>query len=168
MKLFKRFLATWLAVLVLLAPTGRAAEGVAAFAVSPESAFSLLDSAIRDAKESIELNIYMLTNRNVAQALADRAQQNNIRVTVLMEGEIFGGEMLLPVKRILDDLYLRFDQQSQGRGKFLVMTGKGEKSKRRYTFDHAKYMVVDGKKIFVSSENITGSAFGNKNLSGGC
>lgn len=143
-----------------------AAEGDARFAVSPESAFGLLESTIREAKESIELNIYMLTNRNITQLLADKAQQG-VYVTVLLEGETFGGEMLAPVKDTLEDLYLRFDQQSQGRGKFLVMTSQGGKAQRRFAFNHAKYLIVDGRKAFVSSENITGSAFNNKNLSGG-
>ncbi len=156
-----------LLALALAAPRlATAAEGDAQFAVSPESAYGLLDSAIQGAKESIVLNIYMLTNRNITQALADKAQ-SGVRVTVLLEGETFGGEMLLPVKRVLEDLYLRFDQQSEGRGKFLVMTSQNKSHQRRFVFNHAKYLVVDEKKIFISTENITGSAFNNKSLSGG-
>ncbi|HEY8279820.1 MAG TPA: phospholipase D-like domain-containing protein [Bdellovibrionota bacterium] len=151
------------AILLQSAPS-TAADGDAAFAVSPESAFSLIEGAIRDARDSIEMNIYMLTNRSVTQLLADKAQ-SGVKVTVLIEGETFGGEMLAPVKRVLDDLYLRFEQQSNGRGKLFVMTSQA--GNRRYTFNHAKYMIVDGRKTFVSSENITGSAFNSKNLTGG-
>jgi len=151
---------------LLLPFAAAAAEGDASFAVSPESAYNLIDTAIHDAHESIVLNIYMLTNRNVTNALADKAQNENVKVTVLMEGQTFGNDLLLPVKKVLDDLQTRFTTQSQGRGRFLVMTSQAG-GKRRYVFDHAKYMVIDGKKVFVSSENITGSAFNNKNLSGG-
>lgn len=143
-----------------------AAEGDVAFSVSPESAYNLLDETIRSARSSIELNIYMLTNRNINAALAERAE-NGVKVTVLLEGEVFGGEMLLPVKNALDVLQTAFKEKSNGRGKFLVMSSQGGKLKRRYAYNHAKYMIVDGKTVFVSSENITGSAFGNNNYSGG-
>lgn len=148
-----------------LAPATRAAEGDAAFAVSPESAYSLLDTAIRDAHQSILLNIYMLTNRGVTDALAAKAANENVKVTVLLEGQTFGGDVLFPVKRILDDFAAKL-AQAGGNGKFLVMTSQAG-GKRRYAYDHAKYMVVDGRKVFVSSENITGSAFNSRNLSGG-
>jgi cardiolipin synthase len=150
----------------LLAPLAtKAAEGDASFAVSPESAFSLLDGAIKDAKQSIILNIYMLTNRSVTTALAAKATNENVNVTVLLEGQTFGNDIYLPVKKVLDD-FQALVPQTQGRLKFLVMTSQAG-GKRRYVYDHAKYMVIDGKKVFVSSENITGSAYNNKNYSGG-
>lgn len=152
--------------LVLLFPImAQAAEGDAAFAVSPESAFSLLDGAIRDAKQSIVLNIYMLTNRSVTNALADKAMNENVSVTVLLEGQTFGNDIFAPVKTVLDDFQTRV-AQSNGKIKFMVMTSQAG-GKRRYVYDHAKYMVIDGTKVFVSSENITGSAYNNKNYSGG-
>lgn len=150
--------------LALASPFARAAEGDIAFSVSPESAFSLLDETIRGANESIDLNIYMLTNRSINEALAERAA-SGVKVTILLEGEVYGGEMLLPVKNALDDLQKAF--LAKGKGKFLVMTGHGQPGKRRFVYNHAKYMVVDGKIIFVTSENITGSAFAIGNYTGG-
>lgn len=146
--------------------TARAADGDVSFSVSPESAYTLLDETIREARESIDLNVYMLTNRSINTALAEKAA-SGVKVTILLEGEVFGGEMLLPVKNALDDLQKAFHEKGKGNGKFLVMTGNGDSTRRRFVFNHAKYMLVDGKRVFVSSENITGSAFGNGNYSGG-
>jgi cardiolipin synthase len=151
-----------LLALVLPVLSSHAAEGDAAFAVSPESAYSLIQTAIGDARESIALNSYMLTNRNVTDALSAKVK-DGVKVTILMEGQTFGDEILLPVKRVLDDFQAKLVGTS---AKFFVMTSQAG-GKRRYAFDHAKYMVIDGKKAFVSSENITGSAFNNRNLSGG-
>jgi cardiolipin synthase len=139
-----------------------AAEGDAAFAVSPESAYSLVQTAIADAQSSISLNIYMLTNRNVADALAAKAKAG-VKVTILLEGQTFGDEILLPVKKVLDDFEAKLAGTS---ARFLVMTSQAG-GKRRYVFDHAKYMVIDGTRVFVSSENITGSAYNNRNQTGG-
>jgi cardiolipin synthase A/B len=148
-----------------VSPVARAAEGDLSFSVSPESAFSLLDETIRSAKKSIELNIYMLTNRSVMEALVERASAG-VSITVLLEGEPFGGEILLPVKNALDDFHKAL-KDKKGKNSFLVMTSNGKVSKRRFVFNHAKYMLVDGKTALVSSENITGSAFSGRNFSGG-
>ncbi len=148
--------------LAIGAADARGAEGDAAFAVSPESAYSLIQTAIGDAHESIELNTYMLTNRNVTDALIEKATRENVKITVLIEGQTFGGDMLLPGKRVLDD----FQAKIQGtQARFLVMTSQS--GTRRYVYDHAKYMIVDGCRVFVSSENITGSAYNNRNQTGG-
>jgi phosphatidylserine/phosphatidylglycerophosphate/cardiolipin synthase-like enzyme len=148
--------------LFLVCLSANAAEGDASFAVSPESAYSLIQAAIQDAHQSIDLNIYMLTNRNITDALAAKAK-GGVKVTILMEGQTFGNDMLAPVKKVLDD----FEAKLQGtNARFLVMTSQAN-GQRRYAFDHAKYMVVDGHKIFVSSENLTGSAFNIRNQTGG-
>lgn len=152
-------------LLALHAAPLRAAEGEVSFSVSPESAYSLLDETIRSATRSIELNIYMLTNRSVMEALVERAGAG-VKVTVLLEGEVFGGEMLLPVKNALDD-FQKALRAKKGKSSFLVMTGNGDASKRRFAYNHAKYMIVDGRAAFLSSENITGSAFSPRNWSGG-
>jgi cardiolipin synthase len=144
----------------------RAAEGDLSFSVSPESAYSLLDESIRSAEKSIELNIYMLTSRAVNEAIVERAAAG-VKVTVLLEGEVYGGEMLLPVKNALDEFAAALKEKSGGKARFLVMTGNGDKSKRRFAFNHAKYMIVDGRASFISSENITGSAFALRNFTGG-
>lgn len=163
MKTFIRLGALALALFPLRAAL--AVEGDLSFSVSPESAYSLLDETIRGAEKSIDLNIYMLTSRPIGAALAAKASAG-VQVTILMEGEVFGGEILLPVKNALDELAAEF-AKAKGKGRFLVMTSNGDASKRRYAFNHAKYMLVDGKTAFVSSENITGSAFNTRNFSGG-
>lgn len=156
-----------LTIALSFAAPSRAVEGDLSFSVSPESAYSLLDETIRSAEKSIELNIYMLTNRSINEALVERAAAG-VKVTVLLEGEVFGGEILLPVKNALDDFNKALKLRSKGKSRFLVMTANGGKpSKRRYVFNHAKYMIVDGKAAFVSSENITGSAFSTRNYTGG-
>lgn len=148
-----------LLALLALAPLSHAKEGDAAFAVSPDSAYGLLVAGIRDATKSIDVNIYMFTNKYIARALAAKAAQG-VRVRVLVEGEPHGGSVFPAVKQTLDELNLALRQQAAAPGsKLLVMTGNGDKTKRRYVFNHAKYLVIDQNKVFVSSDNFTGSAF---------
>jgi cardiolipin synthase A/B len=148
------------------AQSAKAQEGDAAFAVSPESAYSLLDRAISEATTSIDVNIYMLTNRNVTKALADKAAAG-VKVTVLMEGDANSGTLLTPVKKVLDDFNQDLKTRAPQNSHFYVMWGQNGNVQRRYVYDHAKYLVIDQKKVFVSSENFTGGSFGDKNQTGG-
>jgi phosphatidylserine/phosphatidylglycerophosphate/cardiolipin synthase-like enzyme len=135
-----------------------AQEGDASFAVSPDSAYSLLTKAIAEAKSSIDMNIYMLTSRTIANMLVEKAEQG-VKVRVLVEGEPSGGSVYPIVKQVLTNLNYDFRSRAPQNGELLVMTGNGNKAVRRYVFDHAKYVVIDHKTVFVSSDNFTGSAF---------
>lgn len=144
------------ALLLAQAPPAAAKEGDAAFSVSPDSAFIGLTTALTEAKESIDVNIYMFTSKNIAAVLSTKAEQG-VKIRVLVEGEPHGGTVFPAVKQTLDQLNESFKGKN---AQLFVMTSNGSKSnKRRYVFNHAKYVVVDGKKIFVSSDNFTGSAF---------
>jgi cardiolipin synthase len=143
-------------VLAVQALPAAAKEGDAAFSVSPDSAFIGLTTAIMEAKESIDVNIYMFTSKNIAAVLSTKAEQG-VKIRVLVEGEPHGGSVFPAVKQTLDQLNESFKGKD---AKLFVMTTNGDKAnKRRYVFNHAKYLVIDGKKIFVSSDNFTGSAF---------
>lgn len=143
-----------------------AAEGDAYFSVSPESAHSLMEQAIAGAASSIDVNVYMLTSRNITRALADKAAAG-VKVTVLMEGDANQATLLQPVKNVLDDFSRDLKARAPRTGRFYVLSGQGGQVARRYVFDHAKYLVIDRKSVLVSSENFTGSAFGNRAVVGG-
>jgi phosphatidylserine/phosphatidylglycerophosphate/cardiolipin synthase-like enzyme len=152
--MLRHLLLALLLTLVWVSPAS-AKEGDAAFSVSPDSAFIGLTTALIEAKESIDMNIYMFTSKNIASVLATKAEQG-VKIRVLVEGEPHGRTVFPAVKRTLDQLNESFKGKN---AKLFVMTSNGKAGKRRYVFNHAKYMVVDGKKVFVSSDNFTGSAF---------
>jgi phosphatidylserine/phosphatidylglycerophosphate/cardiolipin synthase-like enzyme len=155
--MLRRLISAFLFTLVLAQALPAAAkEGDAAFSVSPDSAFIGLTTALTEAKESIDMNIYMFTSKNIGAVLSTKAEQG-VKIRVLVEGEPHGGTVFPAVKQTLDQLNESFKGKN---AKLFVMTTNGDKAnKRRYVFNHAKYVVVDGKKIFVSSDNFTGSAF---------
>lgn len=152
-----RLISAFVFTLVLAQALPAAAkEGDAAFSVSPDSAFIGLTTALTEAKETIDVNIYMFTSKNIAAVLSTKAEQG-VKIRLLVEGEPHGGTVFPAVKQVLDQINESFKGKN---AKLFVMTSNGDKAnKRRYVFNHAKYVIVDGKKVFVSSDNFTGSAF---------
>lgn len=146
----------FLLTIALLPSNAHTKEGDAFFAVSPDSSYELLLKTISQAKESLEVNVYMFTNRNVARAIAAKASQG-VKVTVLTEGQPHGGSIVPAAKNTLDSLHRDFEGRD---AKLLIMTNNGDANiKRRFVYNHAKYVIVDKKIVFVSSENFTGSAY---------
>lgn len=157
--MLRRLISAFIFALVLAQALPAAAkEGDAAFSVSPDSAFIGLTTALMEAKESIDMNIYMLTSKNIGAVLSTKAEQG-VKIRVLVEGEPHGGSVFPAVKQTLDLLNESFKGKGKNAKLFVMTTNGDAKNKRRYVFNHAKYAVVDGKKIFVSSDNFTGSAF---------
>ncbi|MCO5141704.1 MAG: phospholipase D-like domain-containing protein [Oligoflexia bacterium] len=150
--------------LVAAPSVGYTAEGDAEFSVSPDSAYPLLESAIKNARSSIKINIYMITSKIIAEQLMKKAK-SGLEVIVLVEGQPHGGTVLPLVKELLEQMDQSFEQSIRKRSKILVMTG--ERESRRYVYNHAKYALIDNRIVFVSSDNFTGSAFPNHKLEGG-
>ena len=135
--------------------SGFAAEGDAEFSVSPDSGAKVLLPLIQRANKSIYMNVYMLTNKNIVEELANKAT-DGLEIMVITEGEPTGG-MNASSKKALAELYSTFKNSKNA--KILIMTSSKHSRNRRYVFDHAKYTVVDGKFVFISSDNFTASAF---------
>jgi phosphatidylserine/phosphatidylglycerophosphate/cardiolipin synthase-like enzyme len=75
-----------------------------------------------------------------------------LHVEILLEGQPVGG-ISKPEKALQTKLVKAMADQSDDH--FYVMTSKARASNRRYRYDHAKYVVVDGKSLLIGSENFS-------------
>lgn len=111
----------------------------------PDSAYSVLSALVDSASTAIDLNVYEFHNASLKDKLVAAAQRG-VAVRVFLEGGPVGG--------LVD----------QGRWVAQELTNAGAQVRfivhkplqlrfQRYDYDHAKYAIVDGHKVFVQSEN---------------
>ncbi|WP_298667123.1 phospholipase D-like domain-containing protein [uncultured Methanofollis sp.] len=111
--------------------------------VSPDCSYEVLSEAVASARERIDVNVYEFTHPGIAEMLAGAAGRG-VDVSVLVEGGPVGGISAEEkgVARMLAD-----------HGVTVMMMETAGDAHARYRFDHAKYMVVDGRGVLVTSEN---------------
>lgn len=112
----------------------------------PESGGIPVLQALESAQKSICITLYQFTNRNVYSLLCDKADQG-VDIKVLVEGEVYNYDLstdLTYMKALVD----------HGVEVRLIGVADGD-STDRYTYVHAKYTLIDGEKVIVTSENWT-------------
>jgi len=123
---------------------------------SPRSNLILALRAILSAPHSIVMNAYELTSYEIADALIQKIKEG-VRVEILQEGQPVGGlssEGEDIQKKITQAMKDNSDSQIHG---FWVMSSKTQIGKRRFRYNHAKYIVTDEKAVLVGSENYSPS-----------
>ncbi len=120
---------------------GSGVQGVQVF-VEPDAGEHVITDAIRSAKKSVWVEIYLLTDRNVISALEEDANQG-IDVRVMLEPHPSGGSSSL---RTIDQL------KAAGI--------KAEETSPDFTLTHEKGMIIDGSTAFIMTSNFTLSALG--------
>jgi cardiolipin synthase A/B len=113
----------------------------------PEEMRSRMIREIRFAHESISVEVYILSDLNVASALAS-ALERGVRVRVLVEGEPVGG-LTDSQEEVLQAL------SNQGCEVCTISSFHGFK---RYDYLHPKFLVVDGRRALLASENFAYSS----------
>jgi cardiolipin synthase len=111
--------------------------------VSPDSSYNALEKAISGARREILVNAYELTHRGIGDLLIS-ARQRGVSVLVLLEGGPVGG--ISPEEEALCAALNRTGIP------LLVMTTTPA-AHARYRYNHAKYLVIDGEDLFISTEN---------------
>ncbi len=125
-------------------------------AESPTSDLSLTLTAIRSAKHSLLVNAYELTSDEVVEALKERIA-SGVKVMVLHEGQPVGG-LKDKAREIIKDLSTAMTANgTHPQDNYFLMRKLDDDKKRRFHFDHAKYMVVDDESLLVGSENYSGT-----------
>ncbi|MCP4424147.1 MAG: hypothetical protein GY803_06625 [Chloroflexi bacterium] len=128
-------------------------------AIAPDNAYEAIVDEINRAATS--LNIEALTFENVAigEALIQAANRG-VSVTVLLEGSPVGG---LPdqEKYICQEL-----EAADGRCWFMI-SDDARKIFDRYRFLHAKFILVDGRRVIISSENLSSNSLPDDDKSDG-
>ncbi len=124
------------------------ASGTVTVGIAPDNAYQLVVDAIRSAEERIELEVYTLEQYGIVTELVQQAQQG-ISVTVLLEGGPVGG---------VDEQELWACEQLHKTGYglcYFMVNSDALRIYDRYNYAHAKFMVVDRKRLLVSSQNLT-------------
>jgi uncharacterized repeat protein (TIGR01451 family) len=124
------------------------ASGTVTVGIAPDNAHQVAVDAIRSAKERIELEVYTLEQYGIVTELVQQAQQG-VSVTVLLEGGPVGG---------VEDQELWACEQLHETGHglcYFLVTSDTLRIHNRYSYAHAKFMVVDRKRLLISSQNLT-------------
>jgi cardiolipin synthase len=121
--------------------TGPGVQGVSVF-VEPNAGEHPITDAIRAAKKSVWLEIYILTDRNVISALEDAANKG-VDVRVMLEPHPFGSSS---PARTMDQL------KAAG--------VKVQASDPSFTLTHEKGMVIDETTAYIMTSNFSRSALG--------
>jgi len=122
---------------------GPGTQGVQIF-VEPTAGESVITSAIDEAKQSIWLEIYLLTDTKVIRALEDAAHRG-LDVRVMLEPHPYRVGTALP-RRTLD---------------ILRAAGvKAQPTSSSFRLTHEKGMIIDGQTAYIMTCNFTRSALG--------
>ena len=122
----------------------RTFEGVAVTAfAAPDCSYEVFRAAVREAEREILVNVYEFTDEKMAGDLIS-ARERGVSVTVLLEGGPVGG--ISSVERAVAGALNR-----SGIPIFAMATTGAAHAKYRY--DHAKYIVIDGRAVLLGSEN---------------
>jgi len=121
---------------------------------SPQNSLALTLSAIHSAKKELLINIYEFTEPRIADAILERIQAG-VHVELLQEGEPVGGmsQAAQKIKQKLVDAMDRAGHQDRYFQMRSPMKSLVKGQKRRFRYDHAKYIVIDGASLVIGSEN---------------
>jgi len=117
--------------------------------VSPDCSRQVLEDVIRSAKEKILLNVYEFTDSGIAQLLVD-AKHRGVLVHVLLEGGPVGG---IPAEE-----FSVIHTLNRAGVTVMIMDGEDE-NHPPYRYNHAKYIVLDNRQIFLTTENFKEHSF---------
>lgn len=116
-------------------------------AVAPDNGYQLVVQQIESAQRTIEIEVLTLENVAIGKALQEAAARG-VSVSVLLEGSPVGG---------VDD-HERYNcrqlEESGGQCWFMIRDDDLY-IHDRYRYLHAKFMIVDGERALISSENLS-------------
>lgn len=127
--------------------TYRSVPGIAF--VSPDCSRTVFEDAVRSANQEILVNIYEFTDPGFASLLSDAAGRG-VKITVLIEGGPVGG-ISSEEKQVIANLTARGIQVS-------AMSGTGV-NHTPYRYNHAKYLIIDQKRLLLTTENFKEHSF---------
>jgi phosphatidylserine/phosphatidylglycerophosphate/cardiolipin synthase-like enzyme len=122
---------------------------------APRDDIYLTLSAIGSAKHSLLINIYEMKSKEVGDAIVDRIRAG-VQVQILEEGQPVGGvstEGRQVRSHIVEAMQAA---HASAENRFYSMYD-ADKQRRRYHFDHAKYIVIDEQRLLIGSENYSSS-----------
>ncbi|HEY4035946.1 MAG TPA: phospholipase D-like domain-containing protein [Ktedonobacteraceae bacterium] len=122
---------------------GQGTQGVQVF-VEPTAGESVITNAIGQAKQSVWLELYLLTDSKVVRALEDAAGRG-IDVRVMLEPHPYGGGSISP-RETLD--------------KLSAAGIKAQPTSSSFSLTHEKGLIIDGQTAYIMTCNLTLAALG--------
>jgi phosphatidylserine/phosphatidylglycerophosphate/cardiolipin synthase-like enzyme len=112
---------------------------------SPDSSFEVISNALALAQTTIVINLYEFTNTALANKLISTLDRG-VDVKLFLEGAPVGGINAT-------ELYIARQIVENG-GYVRIMTNDEDNDiHQRYSYDHAKYLVIDNSTLILMSEN---------------
>ncbi len=117
--------------------------------VAPDSSFTAFRQVTGSAREEILVNVYEFSSPAMAEELV-RASERGVRVTILLEGGPVGGISS-------EERAVVFMMNRSGIPVYQMVNSGSVHAPYRY--NHAKYMVIDHRVLFLTSENFKTHGF---------
>ena len=132
---------------------------VASYAIGPDSNYDLLLKSLDSAQNKLLINIYEFTNETIADHIIARINAG-VTVEILLETEPCCNYRMADLgKAVLRKLYAAMKASGSKDHKIFLMGRKlvdpAVSVKRRFHFNHAKYLIADDLLVHMSSENFT-------------
>ena len=119
-------------------------------AITPDNGFETLEAVIDQATSSIKITSLTIEHLAIGEALI-RAAQRGVQTSLLLEGSPVGG-VSNQEKAICEAL------ETAGAQCWFMISDRGARVHDRYRFVHAKYLVIDGQRAVISSENLSANS----------
>lgn len=135
--------------------------GPAWFGVSPDNSREFVLDVLKSARKEVLLNFYEFKHPIIRDAVINLVNKG-VTVQMLVEGQPYSVQgrthspMQPETRDALKAIQSAMKLSSNKNNAIFIMYAKDE-SQRRFVFDHAKYMVVDQARVYVTSENISPS-----------
>lgn len=115
-----------------------------------DKAENMLVKDILNAKHSISVAMFMVTNKKLTNALKERAKKSNIDIKIIADKSYDKAhQKISKVKKLV----------SQKNIKTFSLRGLSKKKKKKFGILHSKLVVIDDNITYIGSTNWTKSAF---------
>jgi phosphatidylserine/phosphatidylglycerophosphate/cardiolipin synthase-like enzyme len=133
--------------------------------VTPDSGADILLKALEAAHERIEISMYSLRHPTVIQRLVDQASAG-VTVTLLLEGDPVAMAKTDP--RWYQEMWACQKLHDTGHGTcWFMINAPEERVFDRYSYLHAKYVLIDRSQVLITSQNLTARGMPDDDRSNG-
>ncbi len=115
--------------------------------IAPDNAYETVAAQINSAQTSLQIESLTFENLALANDFISAAERG-VAVTVLLEGGPSGG---LPDQ----EKYICQELEAAGGACWFMISDEDSQIRARYRFLHAKFILVDGERAVISSENLS-------------
>ncbi len=128
-------------------------------AIAPDNAYQAIINEINQATTSLDIETHTFENMAIKNALVQAANRG-VAINILLEGGPPGG--------ISDEeKFICQELETAGAHCWLMINDSDNKIYDRYDYIHAKFILIDGQKIIISSENLSPNSLPDDDKSDG-